>query len=465
MIQTVPKRQVASYILDKRIGSGVYAAVWKAHVKGSNKVVAIKVVNRKSAPEVAQLKDEVALLLKVAHSSSKVAHSNIVCYQDLKKTQKHFYLVLEHCSLGSLEDFLDSHGRVLEDLARRFLADIAAGLLALHHAGGLHLDLRPQNILLSKGRSHEPTLKLANLGFARTLQSHPTLGIPAAVVATKRNLGPPVYTAPEILGERPYDTRADIWSAGVVFHEMLIGRPPFVGATAEQLLASMQRSCPGFGLEGVVSPKAEELLCVLLALSPERRLSSQDLAQHSYVRFQEQYPEQYPYAFLPSCPPWATNGSLFRDAAWAAARATASAATAAATAAAELPRQAAEKVAIVSSGSLAAVASSLRAQGRDTQALGAPSVPLSPLTASSIALLLLRTRAAWQESLVGGQATPHVPVGSSLAPAIWSWHTWPLVHRRTRAIETSWRDAVDATRSRSQDAAAGEETEIVNIVC
>eukprot|EP00927_Polykrikos_kofoidii_P007156 TRINITY_DN12909_c0_g1_i2.p1 TRINITY_DN12909_c0_g1~~TRINITY_DN12909_c0_g1_i2.p1 ORF type:complete len:466 (+),score=73.01 TRINITY_DN12909_c0_g1_i2:36-1433(+) len=387
------KKQVASYILDKHIGAGAYAAVWKAHVQGTTKAVSIKIVNRRSQSEVRQMMDEVAVL-------HKVSHLNVVCYLDLAKTARHFYLVLEHCSGGNLGQFLYNHGRVPEETARRFLADIAAGLRALHHAGALHLDLRPSNILLSKDDGGGAVLKLANVGLSRTLRA---LGDSAAAVVTRRSHGPPVYSAPEVLCEGAYDTRADIWSAGVVLHEMLLGRTPFAGATSEQLLLRMQKANGGGGFrfeDMLVSDRARELLRALLAWSPEKRLSSQDLAQHAYVRIgisADQYTAGSAVGLLVrTFQPWAGDfGVLFREAAravaFAAARATAAAATGAfggASAALNLASRA------VGNESSRATVTQEHALQQTPSWPAAQAVTLSPLTASSLALVFLRMRAS-----------------------------------------------------------------------
>jgi len=288
------KKQVATYILDKRIGNGAYAAVWRGHVRDTNNIVAIKVVKRNCATDVSRLRDEVAAL-------RRVSHLNIVGYHDLQKTARHFYLVLEHCPDGDLYGFLRENGRVPEERARLFLADIVAGLNALHEAGVLHLDLQPSNILCTRGAGDGRVLKLSNLGFARALQNCTSL---AAIQASRR---PPVYMAPELLCGMQFDERADCWSAGVVLYEMLTGKTPFHGATVDQLLRSMyplhSSETPPLALEETpMSEKAQELLHSLLVWSPERRLSSHDFAQHSYVDVR-QY-QSLSSVFFRS-PPWA----------------------------------------------------------------------------------------------------------------------------------------------------------------
>lgn len=261
------KKQVAGYILDRRIGKGSYATVWRGREEGRNEAVAVKVISRQTVTETAQLRQEVEVL-------RKISHPNIVRFRDLKKSAAHFYLVLEYCAGGDLSQFLRDRGRVPEQTARSFLTQIAAGLFVLHQANVLHRDLKPQNILLSD-TSAEPVLKIADFGFARALQ-------PQDMAATV--CGSPLYMAPEILRHEPYDGKADLWSVGAILYELLLGRTPFTGANPMQLLANIEKS-PGLSFEGIqLSSQGQDFLRALLVHSPAQRLSSQAFMQHVYVR-------------------------------------------------------------------------------------------------------------------------------------------------------------------------------------
>ncbi|CAK9048599.1 unnamed protein product [Durusdinium trenchii] len=259
------KKQVAGYILEKRIGKGSYATVWKGR-DDKHELYAIKVISRQTVTETAQLRQEVEVL-------RKISHPNIVRFRDLKKSTAHFYLVLEYCAGGDLSQFLRAKGRVHEETARRFLKQIASGLFVLHSSNHLHRDLKPQNILLSDN-SIDPVLKLADFGFARALQ-------PQDMAATV--CGSPLYMAPEILRHEPYDAKADLWSVGAILYELLLGRTPFSGTNPLQLLANIEKST-ALSFEGVqLSTQGQQFLRALLVHSPSQRLSSQEFMQHPYV--------------------------------------------------------------------------------------------------------------------------------------------------------------------------------------
>lgn len=263
------KKQVAGYILDRRIGKGSYATVWKGRVESGDEAVAVKVISRQTITETAQLRQEVEVL-------RRISHPNIVRFRDLKKSAAHYYLVLEYCAGGDLSQFVKTQGHVAEETARGFLTQIAAGLCVLHRENVLHRDLKPQNILLSDN-SDNPVLKIADFGFARALS-------PEDMAATV--CGSPLYMAPEILRHQPYDARADLWSVGAILFELLAGRPPYTGANPMQLLAHIERDGPdGDPFEALaVSDEGRAFLRQLLERSPQRRLSSREFAAHTYVR-------------------------------------------------------------------------------------------------------------------------------------------------------------------------------------
>ncbi|PFH33640.1 hypothetical protein BESB_078560 [Besnoitia besnoiti] len=265
------KKKIGGYILDERIGRGSFAAVWKGHIEQTKEAVAVKVISRHTVYEATQLNQEVAIL-------KQLQHPNIVRFIDLKKSQYHYYLVLEFCSGGDVASLLRQHGgRVGEAVARRLLQQMAAGLLEIHRRSYIHRDLKPQNLLLSSVSPHEATLKIADFGFARSLQ-------PWDLAATV--CGSPLYMAPEILQHQYYDAKADLWSVGAIFFEILHGRPPFSGQNPLQLLKNIERASqagPPFSARVPLSPSCRDLLRRLLRANPLERMSPEDFFSHPYV--------------------------------------------------------------------------------------------------------------------------------------------------------------------------------------
>nr|XP_015199055.1 PREDICTED: serine/threonine-protein kinase ULK3 isoform X2 [Lepisosteus oculatus] len=150
--------KLSEFILTERLGSGTYAAVYKAYrKKDSREVVAVKVVGKKSLNKASteNLLTEIEIL-------KTVRHPHIVQLKDFQWDSENIYLIMEWCSGGDLSRFIRSRHMLPERVARRFLQQLACALQFLHERNISHLDLKPQNILLSGS-----VLKLAEALFGR----------------------------------------------------------------------------------------------------------------------------------------------------------------------------------------------------------------------------------------------------------------------------------------------------------
>ncbi|ESO08897.1 hypothetical protein HELRODRAFT_74174, partial [Helobdella robusta] len=143
---------------------------------------------------------------------------------------------LQYCNGGDLGDYLQGQGTLSEDTIRSFLRQTASALKALHSKGIVHRDLKPQNMLLGSGSSlvkpSSITLKIGDFGFARFLND----GVMAATLC-----GSPMYMAPEVIMSHRYDSRADLWSVGVIGYQCLTGRAPFHASTPANLKQLYER--------------------------------------------------------------------------------------------------------------------------------------------------------------------------------------------------------------------------------
>uniref|UniRef100_A0A673GMF6 Serine/threonine-protein kinase ULK3 n=1 Tax=Sinocyclocheilus rhinocerous TaxID=307959 RepID=A0A673GMF6_9TELE len=196
--------KLKDFILTEKLGSGTYATVYKAFRKtDSREAVAVKVVSKKSL--------------------NKSSMENLLTEIEILKTVRHPHIV-------QLKDFQvqDSQHLVMCALLIRMrrhdvshVCVLACALQFLHEKNISHLDLKPQNILLSGN-----VLKLADFGFAQYMS-------PWDEQQALR--GSPLYMAPEMVCRRHYDARVDLWSVGFILYKALFGRAPFASRSFAKL--------------------------------------------------------------------------------------------------------------------------------------------------------------------------------------------------------------------------------------
>lgn len=280
---------VAGYGLHQRLGSGSFATVYKGikvnQATPGADTVAIKAITRTSEKLTKKVLQNLEIEISILQT---YRHRNIVCLQDVQKTERHFYLILEYCGGGDLQQLIRTRktSRLTERLTRRLMRDLSAGLRFLWRQELVHRDIKPQNLLLTGAlpldELHDPertdemeaerrrinypsaqfTLKIADFGFARHLQT-------ASLAETL--CGSPLYMAPEILQHHRYDAKADLWSVGTVLFEMIAGRPPFHGENHIDLLRNIQRKAVRLPPEVRVSKACVNLLRLLLNRNPLSR--------------------------------------------------------------------------------------------------------------------------------------------------------------------------------------------------
>nr|KAF6503342.1 unc-51 like kinase 3 [Molossus molossus] len=149
------------FILTERLGSGTYATVYKAYAKkDTREVVAIKCVAKKSLN-----KASVENLLTEIEILKGIQHPHIVQLKDFQWDSDNIYLIMEFCAGGDLSRFIHTRRILPEKVARVFMQQLASALKFLHERNISHLDLKPQNILLSS--LEKPHLKLAEALFGQ----------------------------------------------------------------------------------------------------------------------------------------------------------------------------------------------------------------------------------------------------------------------------------------------------------
>ncbi|HEV2972536.1 MAG TPA: protein kinase [Pirellulales bacterium] len=196
------------------LGKGGMGAVYKARQRGLNRIVAVKIL----PPEVGRDPAFADRFTREAHALAHLNHPNIVTVYDFGQVDGLYYLVMEFVDGVNLRQAIQSHLSSKETLA--IVPQICDALQFAHDEGVVHRDIKPENILIDKrGR-----VKIADFGLAKLLRQEQAV---QALTATNQVMGTLRYMAPEQMeGAHDVDHRADIYSLGVVFYELLTGHLP-----------------------------------------------------------------------------------------------------------------------------------------------------------------------------------------------------------------------------------------------
>ena len=161
-----------------------------------------------------------------ARAAARLAHLNTVSVydqgQEIGPDGHHVFLVMELVEGRTLRELLREKHRLAPAEAVSIMEPVLSALAAAHRAGLVHRDIKPENILLSD----DGVVKVADFGLARAVESD------AASTRTGLMMGTVAYCAPEQIAKGEADPRSDVYSAGVVFFELLTGQPPYKGETA-----------------------------------------------------------------------------------------------------------------------------------------------------------------------------------------------------------------------------------------
>ena len=236
-----PGQQLLHYRLIEKIGEGGMGAVWKATDTTLDREVAIKILPADFASD----EDRLARFDREARLLASLNHPNIAGIYGIHKDKETHFLAMELVSGEDLSQRLD-HGPLPLDQALRAAREIATGLEAAHEAGVIHRDLKPANVQLTQdGKAKVLDFGLAKIAdAAATASGDPSHSPTMTSAGTQAGmiLGTASYMSPEQAAGQPLDRRCDIWSFGVLLHELLTGKRMFDGETISHTLAAVLRA-------------------------------------------------------------------------------------------------------------------------------------------------------------------------------------------------------------------------------
>lgn len=255
------------YRLDSLIGSGQFGTVYRATHLNLRRDVAIKLLHTGIRD------DEKALqhFQQEGISACRVDHPNAVAIFDFTATRFGIaFMVMELLRGQGLDEALREQGKMPPERAAEILLPICDVLAEAHSVGIIHRDIKPQNIFLHQSR-HGEVVKVLDFGLAKLLRDTSD-DLDASHDGIAGTLG---YLAPERALAESYDGRADVYSLGCMFFEMLTGRMPFIDRQGNPLQVMMMhvRDRPPRLRDFVpdVDPIVEDLVLKALAKDPEHR--------------------------------------------------------------------------------------------------------------------------------------------------------------------------------------------------
>ncbi len=247
------------YRVDGKLGQGGMGAVFRATDLRLTREVALKVLS----PELVAHPTARRRMTQEANALARIEHPNVVRLFDVFDEGHMFVMVLELVTGGYLRRRIQSQG-LPEAEALRLMEGILEGLHAIHEAGLVHRDVKPENVLMTQ----KQVPKLADLGVARDASG-------AGKTRIGARLGTPEYMSPEQAQGFPVDHRSDLFSAGVVFYELICGVRPFAGHSELDVMSAVVHQPPDLRkLDGRVTPLTRAAIEALLQKDPNRRVAS-----------------------------------------------------------------------------------------------------------------------------------------------------------------------------------------------
>ncbi len=202
------------YEILERIGGGGMALVYRATDSFLHRTVAVKVLRSQFAGD----SDFVRRFRREAQAAASLSHPNIVAIYDVGQQGDIYYIVMEYISGETLKQRIDRKGPLPVVEALAITAQIADALDAAHQSGVIHRDIKPHNILLTKG----DRVKVTDFGIARAATG-------ATLTVAGTIMGSVHYFSPEQARGESTGARSDIYSLGAVLYEALTGKVPFEG--------------------------------------------------------------------------------------------------------------------------------------------------------------------------------------------------------------------------------------------
>jgi serine/threonine-protein kinase len=284
-------QQLGRYKINGVLGKGAMGLVYDGLDPTLNRRVAIKTILTRGLDE-ATAKHYSMRFQREVRAVARINHPNIVQVYDFGQEGELAYIVMEYIEGKELKDAFDR--KELFDLGTTFrlMGELLAALEFAHEAGVIHRDIKPANIMVdAKGHA-----KLADFGVARVEDPEAQAGESTRAGAV---IGTPSYMSPEQIQGQPIDRRSDVFSAGILFYQMLTGKKPFEG-TGWALARKIVQDDPVPATQLVqVPPDIDRVLGCALAKSLDYRYPSARAFAEALARVAEGKSPEDPDSTVP----------------------------------------------------------------------------------------------------------------------------------------------------------------------
>src|SRR5438132_477847 len=265
---SMAERHIGKYVVKRELGRGGMGAVYLAEQTGLGREVAIKELIPSAAADPIALKR----FLQEAQVMARTSHPNLVQVYDMEQIQGANYIVLEFVRGKSLRDWLN-RGAIPPPQVFAVMHGVLQALDYAHRHAIVHRDMKPENVLISD----EGDVKVADFGIARLTDD--SAGPGSTATKTGTTVGTPQYMSPEQVASSKVDGRSDLYSAGIVFYELVVGQPPFTASEADGPFTLMAKHVqappkPPSVFRPGLNPELERLILKSLSKRPEDRFQT-----------------------------------------------------------------------------------------------------------------------------------------------------------------------------------------------
>ena len=261
-----PDKKVGNYAWNHQahLGSGAFGKVYLGKEVSNGSLVAIKTMNNEQISDP-YMQEALQKEIKVMQT---LKGNNVVRLLDVFKSASHTYLIQEFCNGGDFRGYLTKKGKLTETESRKVLNDYLTGFQEMVKNGLIHRDLKPENILIN-----DNTFKIADFGFATHVDNFKNQMLKTCV-------GTPLYMSPQILSHKPYTSKSDVWSTGLIYYEMLCGKTPWPARDQLDLINNIDKMPLKYPFNVQISDISKDFIRGCLEKEEKNRFSWEEVLSH-----------------------------------------------------------------------------------------------------------------------------------------------------------------------------------------